>query len=76
MGCIGVETPPSAADVTSDGYEKFGVAARGCAFSICRMTSGLDTLNDKEKDALRLRLRGHDAKSSARALGLSVHTVN
>jgi DNA-binding CsgD family transcriptional regulator len=35
-----------------------------------------DTLTDKEKDALRLLLRGHDAKSSARALGLSVHTVN
>ena len=35
-----------------------------------------DTLTDKEKDALRLLLRGHDAKSSARELGLSVHTVN
>lgn len=40
------------------------------------MTTGLDTLTDKEKDALRLILRGHDAKSSARELGLSVHTVN
>lgn len=40
------------------------------------MTSGLDMLTDKEKDALRLLLRGHDAKSSARELGLSVHTVN
>jgi DNA-binding CsgD family transcriptional regulator len=40
------------------------------------MTTGLDALSDKERDALRLLLRGHDAKSSARALGLSVHTVN
>jgi DNA-binding CsgD family transcriptional regulator len=40
------------------------------------MTPTIDTLTDKEKDALRLLLRGHDAKSSARALGLSVHTVN
>jgi DNA-binding CsgD family transcriptional regulator len=40
------------------------------------MTSDLDALTDKEKDTLRLLLRGHDAKSSARELGLSVHTVN
>lgn len=40
------------------------------------MTTGLHTLTDKEKDTLRLILRGHDAKSSARELGLSVHTVN
>lgn len=40
------------------------------------MTSGLDTLTDKERQTLRLILRGHDAKSSARELGLSVHTVN
>jgi DNA-binding CsgD family transcriptional regulator len=40
------------------------------------MTTGTDTLTEKEKDALRLLLRGHDAKSSARELGLSVHTVN
>ncbi|WP_324261681.1 DUF4019 domain-containing protein [Altererythrobacter sp. H2] len=35
-----------------------------------------ERLTDKEKATLRLLLRGHDAKSSARALGLSVHTVN
>jgi DNA-binding CsgD family transcriptional regulator len=40
------------------------------------MTSALDTLTDKERQTLRLILRGHDAKSSARELGLSVHTVN
>lgn len=40
------------------------------------MTTGLDTLTDKEKQTLRLILRGHDAKSTARELGLSVHTVN
>jgi len=41
-----------------------------------RMTTALDTLTDKERQTLRLILRGHDAKSSARELGLSVHTVN
>lgn len=40
------------------------------------MAIGVDALTEKEKDALRLLLRGHDAKSSARELGLSVHTVN
>jgi DNA-binding CsgD family transcriptional regulator len=40
------------------------------------MTTGINALTEKEKDALRLILRGHDAKSSARELGLSVHTVN
>jgi DNA-binding CsgD family transcriptional regulator len=37
---------------------------------------GLWALTEKEKQALRLIVRGHDAKSSARSLGLSVHTVN
>lgn len=40
------------------------------------MITGVDTLTDKERETLRLLLRGHDAKSSARELGLSVHTVN
>lgn len=40
------------------------------------MTGGLDALSDKERQALRLIGRGHDAKSCARELGLSVHTVN
>lgn len=40
------------------------------------MTTGLDTLTDKERHTLRLILRGHDAKSAARELGLSVHTIN
>jgi DNA-binding CsgD family transcriptional regulator len=33
-------------------------------------------LTEKEKQTLRLILRGHDAKSAARELGLSVHTIN
>jgi DNA-binding CsgD family transcriptional regulator len=33
-------------------------------------------LSDRECDVLRLLARGHDAKSAAAALGLSVHTVN
>jgi DNA-binding CsgD family transcriptional regulator len=33
-------------------------------------------LSEREKEALRLLLAGHDAKSIANTLGLSVHTVN
>lgn len=33
-------------------------------------------LTEKEKETLRLMVRGHDAKSVARSLGLSVHTIN
>lgn len=33
-------------------------------------------LSEKEKQTLRLIVRGHDAKSTARTLGLSVHTIN
>ena len=37
---------------------------------------GCDALTEKEKQTLRLLLAGHDAKSMARHLGLSVHTIN
>jgi DNA-binding CsgD family transcriptional regulator len=40
------------------------------------MTAGYSTLTDKEKQTLRLLVDGHDAKSIARTLGLSVHTIN
>ena len=40
------------------------------------MTDGYATLTEKEKQTLRLIVRGHDAKSTARHLGLSVHTIN
>ena len=40
------------------------------------MGEGYDALTDKEKEALRLMARGHDAKSMARHLSRSVHTVN
>lgn len=40
------------------------------------MTTGIDALTERERHTLRLILRGHDAKSAARELGLSVHTVN
>jgi len=39
-------------------------------------TPAVDALTEKEKQTLRLLLAGHDAKSMARALDLSVHTVN
>jgi len=38
--------------------------------------NSVSTLTDREKETLRLLLSGHDAKSIARELGLSVHTVN
>jgi DNA-binding CsgD family transcriptional regulator len=40
------------------------------------MDDALQTLSEREKDALRLLASGHDAKSLANHLGLSVHTVN
>ncbi|WP_454761839.1 helix-turn-helix domain-containing protein [Caulobacter segnis] len=40
------------------------------------MQGRVHTLSEREKETLRLLLRGHDAKSAATALSLSVHTVN
>ena len=40
------------------------------------MAAPLETLTEKEKETLRLIVRGHDAKTAARELGLSVHTIN
>jgi len=40
------------------------------------MRDGIQTLTEREKDTLRLLLAGHDAKSIARRLDLSVHTIN
>jgi DNA-binding CsgD family transcriptional regulator len=40
------------------------------------MNERSQTLTEREKETLRLLLAGHDAKSAASALGLSVHTVN
>ncbi len=40
------------------------------------MKGDLESLSDRERETLRLLGRGHDAKSIAAALGLSVHTVN
>ena len=37
---------------------------------------GFWALTEKEKQTLRLLVRGHDAKSTANSLGLSVHTIN
>ncbi|WP_439569511.1 DUF4019 domain-containing protein [Sphingopyxis sp.] len=38
--------------------------------------TGFQALTEKEKESLRLLVDGHDAKSMARHLGLSVHTIN
>lgn len=40
------------------------------------MRAAIQTLTEKEKETLRLLVSGYDAKSMARHLGLSVHTVN
>ncbi len=41
-----------------------------------RVKEGFAALTEKEKQTLRLMVRGHDAKSIAHALDLSVHTIN
>ena len=41
-----------------------------------QVREGFSALTEKEKQTLRLIVRGHDAKSTARSLGLSVHTIN
>lgn len=41
-----------------------------------RPPNGLDALTDRERQTLRLIVRGHDAKSIARHFDLSVHTIN
>ncbi|WP_121117505.1 helix-turn-helix domain-containing protein [Croceibacterium ferulae] len=41
-----------------------------------QVNDGFATLTEKEKQTLRLIVRGHDAKSIARSLDLSVHTIN
>ena len=40
------------------------------------MSDGYDSLTDREKQTLRMILRGHDAKSIAQHFDLSVHTIN
>ncbi|GMN03410.1 DUF4019 domain-containing protein [Erythrobacter sp. MTPC3] len=40
------------------------------------MSDTLDALTEKEKETLRLIVRGHGAKSAACELDLSVHTIN
>ncbi|WP_052761733.1 helix-turn-helix domain-containing protein [Aurantiacibacter luteus] len=40
------------------------------------MSAGLAGLTDKERQTLRLLLAGHDTKSSAAELGISVHTLS
>ena len=41
-----------------------------------RANEGYRALTEKEKQTLRLIAHGHDAKSTACSLGLSVHTIN
>lgn len=40
------------------------------------MAAAIDDLTEKEKETLRLIVQGHDAKTAARELSLSVHTIN
>lgn len=44
--------------------------------SEARAALSFDQLSEKEREVLRLITRGHDAKSAASELGLSVHTIN
>ncbi|MEI4505865.1 helix-turn-helix transcriptional regulator [Sphingopyxis sp. CCNWLW253] len=50
--------------------------ARRSGANADRLMTGLQALTEKEKETLRLLVDGHDAKSMARHLGLSVHTIN
>ena len=45
-------------------------------YSTNRMGEGVDDLSEREKETLRFLVNGHDAKSIARELGLSIHTIN
>jgi len=40
------------------------------------MREDVSRLSEREREVLRLLLAGHDAKSAARSLGISVHAVN
>jgi DNA-binding CsgD family transcriptional regulator len=44
--------------------------------SAAESEQGIARLSERERDTLRLLLQGHDAKSIAGALGISVHVVN
>lgn len=55
---------------------RFKSVPRNRATASKLMPAGFQSLSEKEKQTLRLIVRGHDAKSMARHLGLSVHTVN
>lgn len=57
-------------------YEFFGVERESRTSYTVPMSDALQILTEKEKQTLRLMGRGHDAKSMARDLGLSVHTIN
>jgi DNA-binding CsgD family transcriptional regulator len=39
-------------------------------------SDSVNSLTEKEKETLRLVVRGHDAKSAANEIGLSAHTIN
>ena len=56
--------------------KKLGWFALRAAPTLAAMTHGYQALTEKEKETLRLLVNGYDAKSMARRLGLSVHTVN
>lgn len=51
------------------------VVQLACPYTL-GMTARHHALTEKEKETLRLLVQGYDAKSMARRLGLSVHTVN
>jgi len=56
--------------------KKLGWPLFGATPTPTGMTHGYQALTEKEKETLRLLVNGYDAKSMARCLGLSVHTVN
>lgn len=76
-GPVAVSPPSSSAgnDTNFSGWPEAAPRHSACRMST-RAQDGFEALTDKEKQTLRLIVRGHDAKSIARHLDLSVHTIN
>jgi DNA-binding CsgD family transcriptional regulator len=59
-------------------FRTVAIAAIGKKRNKSRMdtSDGIKRLTDRQKEILRLLFNGHDAKSAAAELGISIHTVN
>ncbi len=53
-----------------------GWLSQPALLTVPSMADRIETLTEKERETLRLIVTGHDAKSAANKLNLSVHTIN